>query len=256
MNARSLSPGRIRPEADMWMHPEMTLKLFGPPEAAAFQRQGFLRLKGVHSKARLATLKEKILQELSRLKLTDGGRNGASALQALPPFQQIARLSSAVKVDAHDVLCTQELRAAIFALTGKTALSEQGSQLLLSLGHQGRWSLNGLNWHVDLASKPEDKILGVQAFYLLDDVMPHGGATLALARSHYLPLESSRRLRASLKQSDDIQSAALSFDTEIVEMSGRAGDVYLMDMRVLHTPSINATKHIRMMATTRFQLGS
>jgi ectoine hydroxylase-related dioxygenase (phytanoyl-CoA dioxygenase family) len=40
----------------------------------------------------------------------------------------------------------------------------------------------------------------------------------------------------------------------IVEMPGRAGDVYLMDMRLLHTPSINATKNVRMMATTRFLL--
>ena len=37
-------------------------------------------------------------------------------------------------------------------------------------------------------------------------------------------------------------------------MSGRAGDVFLMDMRVLHTPSVNLSSHIRMMATTRFDL--
>ena len=37
----------------------------------------------------------------------------------------------------------------------------------------------------------------------------------------------------------------------LVEMSGRAGDVFLMDMRVLHTPSINSTANVRMMATSR-----
>jgi hypothetical protein len=42
----------------------------------------------------------------------------------------------------------------------------------------------------------------------------------------------------------------------IVEMSGRAGDLYLMDMRLLHTPSINSTKNIRMMATTRVFLNA
>jgi hypothetical protein len=35
-------------------------------------------------------------------------------------------------------------------------------------------------------------------------------------------------------------------------MSGRAGDVFLMDMRALHTPSVNSTTHMRMMATCRF----
>lgn len=38
----------------------------------------------------------------------------------------------------------------------------------------------------------------------------------------------------------------------LVEMCGRAGDVYLMDMRVLHTPSANAAARPRLMATTRF----
>jgi hypothetical protein len=37
-------------------------------------------------------------------------------------------------------------------------------------------------------------------------------------------------------------------------MSGRAGDVYLMDMRLLHTPSINSTNKVRMMATVRYGL--
>jgi ectoine hydroxylase-related dioxygenase (phytanoyl-CoA dioxygenase family) len=39
-------------------------------------------------------------------------------------------------------------------------------------------------------------------------------------------------------------------------MCGRAGDVFLMDMRVLHTPSVNATKQPRMMATTRCIFGT
>jgi hypothetical protein len=39
---------------------------------------------------------------------------------------------------------------------------------------------------------------------------------------------------------------------QIVELSGRAGDVYLMDLRVLHSPSINASRNIRMMATNRY----
>lgn len=42
---------------------------------------------------------------------------------------------------------------------------------------------------------------------------------------------------------------------DVVEMSGRAGDVYLMDMRLLHTPSINATRQMRLMATTRCLFG-
>ena len=37
-----------------------------------------------------------------------------------------------------------------------------------------------------------------------------------------------------------------------MKQAGRASDVFLMDLRVLHTPSVNSTKNVRMMATTRF----
>jgi len=40
----------------------------------------------------------------------------------------------------------------------------------------------------------------------------------------------------------------------LVEMSGQADDVFLMDMRLLHTPPINATDRLRMMATCRCSL--
>ena len=52
-----------------------------------------------------------------------------------------------------------------------------------------------------------------------------------------------------------MQRALDEYGLSIIEMSGKAGDVYLMDMRLLHTPSINATKNIRMMATARFFVG-
>ncbi|RYF34841.1 MAG: hypothetical protein EOO26_03065 [Comamonadaceae bacterium] len=234
----------------------MTGKMFNPSELDSFHGQGYLRLSGVHSTARLNTLKQKILRELSRLGIRNGGKNAGGSLQSLTPFQQIVRLSSMVKVDVHDVLGTPEIHSAISGLTGATAVADQGSQLLLSLAHQGRWSLDGLNWHVDIASRPEAPIPGVQAFYLIDEVVPHGGATLALARSHRMTADASSRLRGSLKKPPEVQEALLASNTEIIEMSGRAGDVFLMDMRLLHTPSINASRNIRMMATTRFRLRS
>jgi len=231
-----------------------TAPVFTPSDLEAFHRQGLLRLSGLHGRAAMAAVRERILGELARLKVWNKGRAAGGTLNALPPFQQIGRLSSMVKLDLHGALSTPDVHSAIRGLTGQAPLDEQGSQLLLSLPRQGHWSLNGLNWHVDIAAKPDDGIPGVQAFYLLDDVMPQGGATLALARSHRMPGEAARALRAALKSPGDLQAALRAGDTEIVEMSGKAGDVFLMDMRVLHTPSINASKNLRMMATTRFLL--
>ena len=237
-------------------HPPMTPT--GParpaPELDAFHRDGLVRLRGFHARARMGAIRERLLDELARLRVWNKGRPVGGPLNALPPFQQIAKLASMVKLDLHDALGTPELHRAIRELGGQAPQGDQGTQLLLSLPHQGRWSLDGLNWHIDTTARPDDGIPGVQAFYLIDEVVPHGGATLALARSHRLPGEAARALRAGLKSPTEAQAALLAADTEIVEMSGQAGDVFLMDMRVLHTPSINASKHIRMMATTRFLL--
>lgn len=231
----------------------MTGKPFTQPELDFFRREGYFRLSGVHSRTVLRSLKARIFDELSRLKIWSYGKSTGSSLSSLPAFQQIARLSSMVQIpELHSALSTPEMHRAIVDLTGKTPKAGQGSQLLLSLP-QGRRSLTNLNWHVDINSPSSGEIPGIQAFYLIDDVAQGGGATLALARSHRVPDEAAGRLRGALKTSTDPETLRM-YGTEIVEMSGRAGDVFLMDMRVLHTPSVNLAKNIRMMATTRFDL--
>ncbi len=233
----------------------MTGRTLNPSELDFFHSEGYLRLGGAHSQRCLKPLRERILRELSRLKVWAGGKSLGSSLNNLSPFQQIAKLSSMVKIaDLDQTLNTAEMRNAIADLTGRSPQSGQGTQPLLSLPHQGPWSLGSLNWHVDLAAKSGAEIPGIQVFYLIDDVVEHGGATLALARSHRVAGVAAGRLRGSLKSPGDLEAVLSTSDTKIVEMSGRAGDVFLMDMRVLHTPSVNSSSRIRMMATTRFGL--
>lgn len=233
----------------------MAARTLKQSELDFFHDEGYLRLNLVHSKSHLKPLRESILRELSRLKVWAGGKPLGRSLSDLSPFQQISKLSSMVKIAGLDeTLNTAEIRGAIADLTGRAPQSDQGSQPLLSLPHQGPWSLRNLAWHVDVAAKPDGEIPGIQAFYLIDDVGPQGGATLALARSHRVAGELAGRLRGSLKMPGDLDAALSVSNTEIIEMSGRAGDVFLMDMRVLHTPSTNSADRIRMMATTRFSL--
>lgn len=116
---------------------------------------------------------------------------------------------------------------------------------------QGAWTLEGLNWHVDIAENQRARIKGIQAFFLIDDVVPHGGATLALAGSHRIGVQrtpAAAQLRGLLRNPLDLERRLHELGITIVEMSGRAGDVFMMDMRLLHTPSVNATKNMRMMA--------
>lgn len=110
-----------------------------------------------------------------------------------------------------------------------------------------------MNWHVDIATDPQDPLPGIQAF-LIDDVALSGGATLALAGSHRVNMPgwaAASHLREVLRTPGDLERNLHQLGISIVEMSGRAGDVFLMDLRLLHAPSVNSTKNVRMMATTR-----
>jgi hypothetical protein len=230
-----------------------------PAQVDHFRAHGYVRLAGFHARKRLAPVRQQLLDELKRLRIWAAGKSLSSAWKGMPAFQQINKLSSAVKVPGlQQALMTPEVLtevAELAGLAGRAPSANQGTQLLLSLPRQGAWTLQGLNWHVDVRADPPQKLPGIQAFVLIDDVVPHGGATLILAGSHHvgaLPDQHVQTLRDTLKTSTDLPADLRALGIEIVEMSGSAGDVFLMDMRVLHTPSVNASNHLRMMATSRF----
>jgi hypothetical protein len=234
-----------------------------PALADAFAAQGHVRLAGFHPAKRMAPLRRQVQDALSRLGI--GGdrkhQRASSSLSGLTPFQQIARLSTLVKIPGLEAaMVTPELLAIMRGLAQAPLSPPGGMQLLLSPPHQGEWSHERLNWHVDVAADPPDRLPGIQVFVLIDDVAPHGGATLALAGSHRPDAvrgatAQAPNLRALLRSADGLEARLQERGMSILEMSGRAGDVFLMDMRLLHTPSVNATKSVRMMATARYFTG-
>ena len=227
-----------------------------PLQTELFADQGYLRLQGFHPERRIAPIRQQLLDELKRI---SSNARGWSSLRTLPMFQQIGKLSADAKVRGlHETLMNAELVELVGRLAGRSPANVQPTQLLLSPPQQGTWSLQGLNWHVDVRAGATDPVPGIQAFFLIDDVAPRGGATLALAGSHRLGthgMPSAASLHAVLKRQQDLAQELQSEGIALVEMCGRAGDVFLMDMRVLHTPSINATRHPRMMATCRCLIG-
>lgn len=226
-----------------------------PEQRSFFRERGYLFLRGALTKGQVRPIKDHILDELKRQKIWSSGKSLSASVKEMPAFQQIAKLSGSIK--QHDLqarLVTQDMLSAIASLAEARVVPAQ-SQLLISLPDQGGWTLNGLNWHTDISSSHPNRPPGIQAFVLIDDVKAKGGATLALAGSH-LP-ESQRessRIREMLRRCGDMESELRSGNLSVVEMSGQAGDAYLMDMRLLHTPSINSTRHVRMMATVRYFL--
>lgn len=159
-----------------------------------------------------------------------------------------------IKVDdLHSRIIGDETLSLVRSLAG-ASLAPAMSQLLISLPNQGDWTTQGLSWHTDVSPSASPHGAGIQAFVLVDGVNPRGGATLAMAGSHRLAAreEAHRTVRALLRTSKDLEGELRSLGFSIVEMSGNAGDLYLMDMRLLHTPSFNATSKLRMMATVRY----
>jgi hypothetical protein len=242
-------------------------------DKALFLERGILLLPRTLQKSEVAAVKRVVLSELDRLKLRSNGKLAARRLQSLPLFQQTGRLAQVVEMgSALEHLFSETLLKSmkLFLSAPHAKAPRPQPQLLLSFPHKEEWSLGGLNWHLDLAPSKKDEVTGVQAFVLIDDVQPRGGATLALAgshRLHYTPSARQGGIHGLLRQ-DAVLSGLFSgshssteallrprtldgVEVSIVEMSGRAGDVYFMDMRVLHSPSINSTKNIRMMATIR-----
>lgn len=222
-----------------------------PDHPDFFIEQGYLQLRGFHPGSRMMAIRRRVIDEVKRL---SGGGGMPRTVRDLPVFQQIGRLSAQVNVPGlHEALATAPLIDLVTRLGRQAPSIVQPTQLLLSPPSQGPWTLDGLNWHVDIAAVSEG-IPGIQAFFLIDDVVPHGGATLALAGSHRVGehgAPSLSRLRGMLRDSKDLEKRMNGLGVSIVEMSGRAGDVFVMDMRLLHTPSVNSTKRMRMMATSR-----
>lgn len=226
-----------------------------PEQKSFFQDRGYLFLTGTLSKSQVRPIKEHVLNELKRLKLWSSGKTLSASIKKMPAFQQIAKLSGMIKQnDFHAKLITQAASSPIASLAEARVAPAQ-SQLLISLPNQGDWTINGLNWHVDIAALSPERMPGIQAFVLIDDVKPRGGATMAIAGSHRLKSSGEfSRVRGVLRKTGNLEEELRSSNLSIVEMAGQAGDMYLMDMRVLHSPSINSTKNIRMMATVRYLL--
>lgn len=228
-----------------------------PDQKAAFLDRGCIHLPGALGMRVVRPVRDHVLAELKRLSIWSGGRTLSQKLKGLPIFQQTGKLGQLITCpDLGARVITKDLLADMSQLAG-AALAGQSAQLLLSLPHQTDRTLAGLNWHRDISKSQQDGIPGVQAFILLDDVAVNGGATLVLAGSHRLKNQQQAKQGIAELTARGLGGSCIVDDVElsIIEMAGKAGDVYLMDMRLLHTPSINATKNVRMMATARYLVG-
>jgi hypothetical protein len=149
-------------------------------------------------------------------------------------------------------------------------------QILFTLPNAFTWSIPK-GWHVDIPRLASGLCPGLQMFGFLEEVGPRAGGTLVVAGSHLLfncgrfikQRELTRMLRrtpffrhlydaaGSPSLRDDASTIEMATEEdgavlELVELTGRPGDVYLMDLRMLHALAPNASDRPRVMATHRF----
>lgn len=173
----------------------------------------------------------------------------------------------------------QAVLAGIFGPDGWVPPARRG-RVLWTFPREGPWVMP-TSWHMDgdfgLAAFP---VPGVQLWALVDDLAPCGGGTLLLAGSHLLVDEYSKRLAPAerggnsvtwgrfLKQHpvlDELRRGGTrdhprrEILTEVydvdgvsvkpIEVTGRAGDMYVSHIHVFHSPAPNTGLTVRQMLT-------
>jgi len=185
------------------------------------------------------------------------------------------KLVATKKDRAADAILGPPLRSALDQLFGPAGWKEpphQG-QVLVTLPTGESWSVPHRQWHTDAGfDLPPDELVAVKVWALLGDLEPGGGGTPQVAGSHrviarYLNTTSERDLSTvrdqvlashswflHLTREDRSRAAELMAEADldgipvrVVELTGRAGDVYLTHPWILHSIAPNARDTPRMM---------
>lgn len=204
-------------------------------QRAAFAEAGVVSLRRVIAKGKTTSARDYLLEELKRLRLREGGKWQTKKFDGVSPFQVAGKIAHGIRHHpVFDDVIPYELVSLLNSFAGcELRPAQVHPQILLTPPQKETWALPETGWHVDVAVPVKDVVPGIQVFVLIDDVAPRGGGTMAIAGSH---------------RSRDVAPTP----DHVLEMCGNAGDVYVMDMRVKHAPSINATKNARMMLTARY----
>jgi ectoine hydroxylase-related dioxygenase (phytanoyl-CoA dioxygenase family) len=230
-------------------------------EIGNFQEHGILLVKNFVPKKLVKQAQEYVMSELERMKIRARGKWRLRQFDNIPTFQIGAKISQSIlPSESLNQIMTRDLVEAMGKLANTNIVAaKQQPTLLFTPPQKLPWGIPATDWHVDVAARPDDKIPGVQAFVILSDLLPKGGATMAIAGSHRIlnlrKEDSSRDLFSPNAPNRDRflkPTQVNGVKIEIIEMVGKAGDVYLMDMRILHSPSINASNQPRLMLTNRY----
>lgn len=234
-----------------------------------FEARGLLRLGQFLPKDKVRATQEVVYRLAAEEGAWQDGVWQLEQMEERPPFTK--------RTEEFSALMTQELLDVISMLVdGQPVRATNIPSFLFSLPQKTPWRLP-VSWHTDIPRQPLPGPPAVQIFTFLETVHPKGGGTLVVSGSHRLGNNGkyirSKEFRESLKvhpyfeelmskEAPDreryltIPGRVDDVDLQVEELHGEPGDVYLMDMRVLHTRSDNNCDAPRLMITHRYLLES
>ena len=253
--------------------------MFTKSEHDLFALHGLIKRSGFLPSAQLARAREVIFQQFEREGIWKDGQWHLTRQEFIPGLA--AGMALVKPLNRHPAiidLAGGATLAAASALAGARQVYPLNPHpaLLCTFPNASTWWLPHQSWHLDLPRLAKSGLPGVQIFAILDDVEPEGGGTLAVTGSHRLLNDDGRisssdlrkRLKrepyfAELMSDKPIDRLRLmrepgrigDVEVSVVEMTGEAGDVYFMDLRMLHNIAPNARHRSRaLMLTQRYVL--
>lgn len=247
-------------------------------QRAEFAERGVLRLPGLIPTEAIDPARDVVLARLSQRGLW---QDGGWRLGAVPRPQYPAtglRTGRAIG-HGHPELAVLTRDPGLLAVVDQLLEGQpfdrkfwySHPQVLFTLPNAEAWRLPRGGWHTDGICMASGASPGVQMFSFLDPVLPGGGGTLVVAGSHRLTNEGRamriREITRRLKREPFFRALMAGrcvgeggmpkarvgeVVVEVIELTGAPGDVWLTDMRLLHSGAPNAADRPRMMLTCRF----
>ena len=250
-----------------------------------FVEWGFVKIEGLIPVEIVDPIREMVMERLNR-----HGFWGSEGWVAPTDADAVKKLSVTIKEISRSskslrpILTDRVLASARDLASGhEVELSPPITQFLFTaprsyvLNHDGRWNgeweVPRSIWHLDMPRSATIGAPGPEMFTFVNRVEPEGGGTLILAGSHRLLNDveylSSKSVKRKLKRhsyfreligkgSDDDRSRFMEdvgyiddVPVKVVELTGDPGDVYFVDLRLLHSIGANTSGRPRMMIAQR-----
>ncbi|MEM7016754.1 MAG: phytanoyl-CoA dioxygenase family protein [Pseudomonadota bacterium] len=257
---------------------------FTAAQREEFKHRGLLRVPGLLPADIVTPVREMVREVLERADVcrngiwTAGRQNGLADMALKGPL--LKKLKSRTKRSPELIaLSSIELHDAAEQLVDGRKLMTWNNdcpQILFTPPDAEHWELPHKVWHMDVPRFGKIGCPGVQMFTFIERVEHGGAGTVVAAGSHHYLNDRGkvksgqvkRILRQThpwfknlLKPSGGSRQHFLEAPTQdgdielqVVELTGEPGDVWLMDLRLLHSLSPNISDRPRLMATQRYFL--